>query len=338
MLEAALLAGGVRQLEHQDLVGGDRVVDDDAVHVEGRLQRGDDPLHLAGLRPLAVLDGTLVAHLGCLGLKQLGEHAVAEVGLDEDLPDPLRLGRLDDLRQHRLVMPHAGPADAGDEDVAVQHVAAAPRRLVGAGPRGVDDHDRLRVLLPLLVGVRRAVEAVPGEAGALDRDLVLQAPHHDGGGDLLVDRHDHEVAAPQGMPVDVAQGRVQPHVQCVLCLVLCLVDQQVVLGEPLRQRGPVDQRRVRVKLGPQDRGEVGVRQRVRTRVPRGVEPHVEDADVVLVDRVERLECPEDDDLPVELVPQHLLAFDRQRPQPCPRLHRLGVLGRFDIVVDMQVGV
>ena len=188
MGEASLVSGDPAHLVHELVLEGrlrgkvlgrevvvpkdEVLVDDEFVLVHDGFEGVDDPCFLL----LAVLDFFNAAGVGLreVGADELGEHAVPEVGFDDDMVDGLLLGKLDDggkggLAVAVLIGPHCR-----NIQVAVQHLHDAHGGFVLAPSCRVNRHDGACVREPCAVeegGAIVSAVSVQADAGDIVQDV-----------------------------------------------------------------------------------------------------------------------------------------------------------------------
>lgn len=216
-------------------------VDDELVLVHDGFERVDDPCFLLA----AVLDffDDAGVCLGEVGADELGEHAVAVVGFDDDVVDGLLLGELDDGRKDLVAVAVALIGAHGrDVQIAVEHLDDAHGCLVLAPSRRVDSHDRARVGEPCAVQESGAVEsAVPVQADAGDVVQDVRGPCRPYGlfrGVGSRTGHDDQVPELEGVLLHVREPGVEHELELEAAAPIReLAFEEVVVGEPARVGG-----------------------------------------------------------------------------------------------------
>lgn len=141
LIEKLVLEGGFRGHIFGRMVIPEHHVtmDDELVLVEDRFQSVDDPqLFLPGMLHLFDCDGIGFEEVG---LNQFGEHAVPEVGLNDDMAHAFSFGELDDGLERRVAVAVPVGPQRGEIEKAVEHLDYDHRRLVSAPAGRVDSHD-----------------------------------------------------------------------------------------------------------------------------------------------------------------------------------------------------
>ena len=211
----------------------------------------DDPCFLL----LAVLDlfDAAGVELCEVWADELGEHAVPEVGLDDDMVDRLLLGKLDDGGEGGLAVAFLiGPHCRGVQ-VAVQHLHDAYSRFVLASSSRVNRHDGTCVREPCAVEESGAiVPAIPVQADAGDvvQDVCgARSPYGFLRGVGSRTRHDNQVPELEGVLLHVGEPGVEHELELEPGTpIRQLTFEKVVVREPARVRGAPDKGRGVFKL------------------------------------------------------------------------------------------
>ena len=262
MSEASPVSGNPAHLVHElvlegrlrgEVLSGEVVVpkdevlvDDELVLVHDGFEGVDDPCFLL----LAVLDLFDAAGV-CLGevwADELGEHAVPEVGLDDDMVDRLLLGKLDDGGKGGLAVAFLIGPHCRDVQVAVQHLHDAHGGFVLASSSRVNRHDGTCVREPCAVEESRAiVSAVPVQADAGDvvQDVCgARSPYGFLRGVGSRTRHDNQIPELEGILLHVGEPGVEHELELEPAAPIReFAFEEVVVREPARVRGAPDKGR-----------------------------------------------------------------------------------------------
>lgn len=233
-----------------EVLGGEVVVPKDKVLVEDELvlvhdgfEGVDDPCFLL----LAVLDlfDAAGVRLGEVGADELGEHAIPEVGFDDDMVDRLLLGKLDDGGKGGLAVAFLIGPHCRDVQIAVQHLHDAHGGFVLASSSRVNRHDGPCVREPCAVEESGAiVSAVPVQADAGDIVQDVRGPRRPygllrgvGGGA----RHHNQVPELEGVFLHVGEPGVEHELELEPAATIReFTFEEVVVREPARVRGTPD--------------------------------------------------------------------------------------------------
>ena len=237
------------------------LVDDELVLVHDGFEGVDDPCFLL----LAVLDLFDAAGV-CLGevwADELGEHAVPEVGLDDDMVDRLLLGKLDDGGKGGLAVAFLIGPHCRDVQVAVQHLHDAHGGFVLASSSRVNRHDGTCVREPCAVEESRAiVSAVPVQADAGDvvQDVCgSRSPYGFLRGVGSRTRHDNQIPELEGVLLHVGEPRVEHELELEPAAPIReFAFEKVVVREPARISGTPDKGRFTFKPPEDERGQTFV--------------------------------------------------------------------------------
>ena len=164
------------------------------------------------LAALDLFDDAAGVCLGEVWADELGEHAVPEVGLDDDMVDRLLLGKLDDGGKGGLAVAFLIGPHCRDVQVAVQHLHDAHGGFVLASSSRVNRHDGTCVREPCAVeesGAMYLLSPFRPTQGTSFRMFVVPAAHMGFSGASVAEHDMTQIPELEGVLLHVGEPGVE---------------------------------------------------------------------------------------------------------------------------------